>query len=58
MRVAIGGAFEIDRTLAKDERQDDLIRRLFSQLEQRLRIVPEQWTEWRSCSPRARDLAK
>jgi lauroyl/myristoyl acyltransferase len=57
LRVAIGGAFEIDRSLPKEERQDDLMRRLFSQLEQRLRIVPEQWTEWRSCSPRARNLA-
>jgi lauroyl/myristoyl acyltransferase len=56
--VTIGGAFEIDKTLPKDERQDELTRRLFSQLEQRLRIVPQQWTEWRSCSPRARDLAK
>jgi lauroyl/myristoyl acyltransferase len=57
IRVAVGGAYEIDRTLPKNQRQDELMGRLFSQLEQRLRIVPEEWTEWRSCSPRARDLA-
>jgi lauroyl/myristoyl acyltransferase len=58
LRVAIGDAFEIDRALPKGVRQDELMTRLFSQLEERLRIVPEQWTEWHSCSPRARDSSK
>jgi lauroyl/myristoyl acyltransferase len=57
LRVAIGGAYEVDRSLPKVQRQDELTAQLFSLLERRLRIVPEQWTEWRSCSRRARDLS-
>jgi lauroyl/myristoyl acyltransferase len=57
LRVNIDGTHEINQTLPKSDRQDDLTASLFSVLETRLRSVPAQWTEWRSTSPRARSLA-
>jgi len=53
--VAVGDAYEIDKSLPKPQRQDELNGRLFSLLENRLRTAPARWTEWRSCSMRAGD---
>ena len=56
-RVVVGEALEIDVDRPKSVRQDELMERLFARLETRVRAVPAQWTEWRSCSPRARERA-
>ncbi len=48
-RVRIGKLYEVDANLEPSKAESDLIVRLFRDLEERVAVVPQEWTEWSNC---------